>query len=471
MQQPNPKFAALYSEIDLFLNRLPPKQTLYLGFSGGLDSTVLLHLLRKRIQNRLLKIDLHAIHVNHGLQRESQNWAEHCLGFAKNLSVRCDVIELDIYSHSRKGIEAVARNKRYQAFYQFISQRQTEAVLLTAHHLRDQAETVLLNLARGAGVNGLSAMQACQKLNPAKFETNIAASVTHCRPLLNVNYSEIQSYAQEFKLEHIEDPSNLDLSLKRNWVRQQLLPELTTQWQNIENQLASTAKNMQEANLLLDQYAELSLQQIESGPDFIEVIAKNPEQAKNVIRYWFKNNWPHVVLSAKHYDWLLDAVTNFELSSNQAFRYALSKGELRVYKNRLYYLPIAIAESFAIQFDHVEDIQVYLEKDRDAANLVDAIANNFVFEIINLDLKSGLVLRSIKPSDQVDKRRLKAFFQDNKIPPWQRKVWPVLESLTDQSIAVLGLKNREKFSSQNLCAESRSISIDYQQRLSLSGLL
>ncbi|MCB1676716.1 MAG: tRNA lysidine(34) synthetase TilS, partial [Halioglobus sp.] len=173
----------------------------YVGYSGGLDSTVLLHLLQQWRTANPRSPALTAIHVNHCLQSGADAWQAHCEHLCRELGVPL-VSRAEPVRAGAQGIEAAARAVRYRIFER---QLQAGAVLFLAHHLDDQVETFFLRLLRGAGLQGLAAMPARRSLGGGLL----------ARPLLQRPRSQLEDYAREHQLRWVEDPSNTDTALDR----------------------------------------------------------------------------------------------------------------------------------------------------------------------------------------------------------------------------------------------------------------
>lgn len=215
-----------------------------IAFSGGLDSTVLLHLLVSLAKTQALP-PLSAIHIHHGLQAVADAWPEHCRSVCAALGVPLDVVNV----HVRPGasIERAAREARYAAFVAAIGSHE---VLLTAQHRDDQAETLLFRLLRGAGVRGLAAMPRQRRLGQGHL----------LRPLLDVSRAELEAYATQQGLSWIDDPSNDDHRYARNFLRQRVFPVLAEQWPQASMTLARSAAHLSEAQGLLDELAQIDLE-------------------------------------------------------------------------------------------------------------------------------------------------------------------------------------------------------------------
>ncbi len=211
---------------------------LAVGLSGGCDSVVLLHLL-----SRLSTASpLTAVHVHHGLSLNADAWAGFCLDYCRQLGVPCDVQHVRVERQRPQGLEAAAREARYAAFG-----RLDADTLFLAQHLDDQAETVLLNLLRGAGVAGLAGMA------PVRMHGRL----TVIRPFLEVTRREIEAYARAHQLSWIEDESNADTHLTRNFLRHEVLTAIGRRFPAAPAMLAQAASHCAEAGELLDDLAVL----------------------------------------------------------------------------------------------------------------------------------------------------------------------------------------------------------------------
>jgi tRNA(Ile)-lysidine synthase len=238
----------------LLLNLKPWRNatTWRIAFSGGLDSTVLLHLLVHLAKTESLPT-LSAIHVHHGLQAAADAWPDHCQSVCDAQGVSLQVVRVQVQPGA--SIERAARDARYAAF---IEATQANEVLMTAQHRDDQAETLLFRLLRGAGVRGLSGMPSERPLGRGHL----------LRPLLNVTRAELEAYATEHQLSWIEDPSNQDHQFSRNYLRHQVFPVLTARWPQAVATMARSAAHLSEAQGLLDELAKIDLAHASTASDF-----------------------------------------------------------------------------------------------------------------------------------------------------------------------------------------------------------
>ena len=223
-----------------------------IAFSGGLDSTVLLHLLAHLAKTESLPA-LSAIHVHHGLQAAADAWPEHCQSVCEALGVPLAVVRVQVQPGA--SLERAARDARYGAFKAAV---QANELLLTAQHRDDQAETLLFRLLRGAGVRGLSGMPRQRSLGQGHL----------LRPLLDVTRAELEAYAAEHQLAWIEDPSNQDRQFSRNYLRHQVFPVLTERWPQAVATMARSAAHLSEAQELLDDLAQIDLARASTPSEF-----------------------------------------------------------------------------------------------------------------------------------------------------------------------------------------------------------
>lgn len=245
---------------------------LCVAFSGGLDSTVLLHCLAGlRVP---LGFELTAVHIHHGLHPEADAWAAHCAAQCAALAVPLTIERVAVVP-GEKGLEAAARDARRKIF----AIQAADAIVL-AQHRDDQAETLLFRLLRGAGTRGLAAMRAV---------TPSAAGPDLWRPFLDTPRTEIRAYAEAQALRWIEDPSNADPIHTRNFLRITILPALAARFPAVNAILARTAEQLAEDATLLD---ALAMQDAEGACDATGALscarlaALTPARARNLLRGW-----------------------------------------------------------------------------------------------------------------------------------------------------------------------------------------
>ncbi len=242
---------------------------LVVALSGGLDSTALLHALcRSGSESQIL-----AIHINHQLHADADRWQAHCETVCRRLDVELEAIPVDVDRASPRGPEAAAREARYAAI---IERLREGDMLLSAHHRDDQAETLLLNLMRASGPLGLSGIPQSRRLGAGRL----------LRPLLDVPHSELRQYAENEKLDWIDDPSNTETALDRNFLRHEVLPVMQQRWPSATRGLARSADLLAEASGLLDELAVTDLAGCDPARLPIDRLADlGDARSRNLIRY------------------------------------------------------------------------------------------------------------------------------------------------------------------------------------------
>jgi tRNA(Ile)-lysidine synthase len=253
-----------------------PASAYLIGFSGGLDSHVLLHACAG-LRGQYPHLRFRALHIDHGLQAASAAWAAHCCAVCASLDIPLLVDTLQLVIPPGASVEAVARTARYAAFQQHL---QAGEIVLTAHHQNDQAETLLLHLLRGSGVDGLAAMP----------EIRPFADGALGRPLLACSRAELAVYANQHRLNVIDDPSNQDSRFDRNFLRNQVMPLLEQRWPAVGKTLARAARLQGESRALLANFLRDKLPLMQGKqPDTLSVsklLAEEPPMQKAILREW-----------------------------------------------------------------------------------------------------------------------------------------------------------------------------------------
>ncbi|MGJ7903381.1 tRNA lysidine(34) synthetase TilS [Lysobacter sp. 1R34A] len=239
--------SAAADTITAALGALPPTP-LCVGYSGGLDSTALLHALAASAQARAQ--GLRAWHVHHGLHPQADAWAAHCAETCARLGLEFSVSRVSVAA-AGDGPEAAARRARHAAFAAGLGDGET---LLLAHHRDDQAETVLLRLLRRSGPDGLAAMRAWRDCGRGRL----------WRPLLDLPRAALQAYASAQGLQWIDDPSNDEHHYDRNFLRHRVLPVLRERWPHADAAFAASARLNAQAAELLDNEDALALAEVRS---------------------------------------------------------------------------------------------------------------------------------------------------------------------------------------------------------------
>ncbi|TNF68316.1 MAG: tRNA lysidine(34) synthetase TilS [Gammaproteobacteria bacterium] len=400
------------SKLTDFLKQYPTDK-ISIGLSGGIDSIVLLHALSK-FRNQY-QFTLKAIHINHSLQEKSKDWAVFCETFCQQLGIEFIAVELNDSPTEGNSIEAWARQKRYEAFENILAADQCNYLYL-AHHQNDQVETFLLNLMRGSGVNGLSAMPSVRTTN----------HYTLIRPLLTIPRSNIEAYANHHHLKWIDDPSNDNTRFDRNFMRHEIVNKLNQRF-NALNNISQSAIFCQETAQLLDQYLQNDLTSIlidEQYLDHLSLLKLDKIKQIQLIRLWIKQQNiipPNRNKMNQFIDSIQFAKNNWQLHFND-YVLILYNDLLRLYKD----IP-EIPESFHIQWSG------------EVINL-----KEYDFSITKLDLHSlgidsdklnwqDVIIRARKANDYCrpigrnKQNKLKIIFQEKQIPLWLRKRTPIIE--------------------------------------------
>ena len=272
-----------------------PGRRLTLALSGGLDSVVLLDMLLAARHS--LDFSLSAVHVNHQLSPHAADWADFCTALCAQQNIPIQVKKVQVARRSRLGLEAAARVARYQAF----AELDTELLLL-AHHLDDQIETMLQNLLRGAGLSGAAGMPQCrpQALGPTGHNLTLA------RPLLEAPRASLLAYAQKRNLRWIEDESNADTTFTRNFLRHEVLPVIERRFPAYRDTLARAAQHFAEADGLLGELAALDLSLVLHAEklQLAPLAQLSPARAMNVLRAYLAQQGLPVLDSERLREWL-----------------------------------------------------------------------------------------------------------------------------------------------------------------------
>ena len=403
------------------LQRVPAFYTIktwWLAYSGGVDSRVLLHLLAQ------LNLPVRAVYIDHGLQAISKHWAQHCQQICASLNIPLSVIAVDASAQRGESPEAAARRARYQALASVMA---AGDCMLTAQHADDQAETFLLQLMRGAGAAGLSAMPFVQA-----FDTGWLV-----RPLLGFSQQTILDIARVENLQWVDDPSNSDTRFDRNYLRQKILPDLTARWPQTTQLLSRAAQQQAENQSLLATLAAQDLQQAEISNvlPVEKLLTLDAPRQRNALRYWLEQNTVRMPSRA-----IMQQILSQLLHSREDAEASVSwdNNGLYSYRQHLY-----------LQEKVVHDAAQVLSWDGKQPLLITSLQQQLVLqtaddtgllpEIIGkqLQIKFRQGGEKIKPDGQAHTHTLKNLFQQHGVLPWLRDRVPLLY-LGDELIAVCG---------------------------------
>jgi len=388
------------------------------ALSGGLDSVVLLDTVCKA-QAKNKNTEVWAFHIHHGLQKPADEWLMFCETLAKKYKIHFDFRLL--HFSTQENIEARARTARYEALADLCNEYGIEDLLL-AHHQNDQAETVLLQLLRGSGVAGLAGMPSSRDL-AAKD-----GKVTIWRPLLEQTRKELEAYAQENKLQWIEDPSNQDSKYRRNAIRKKILPALEQIQPEAITNMARSATVLGEAQALLDRLALLDGKTIFVKENMqlkplLGLAKKDLPAANNVLRYWLKSQGLAMPSQERLASWWQDLIA---VKADAQLEWVHDAQKIRLWRGLL---QIAKAEEGEWVFKTVS-----------STSKVPGLPAKWVKEaklkgLIHQQERSGSEKIQIKAN--TPRKTLKNLYQEADVPPWERQA-PLLY-IHGELIAVAGV--------------------------------
>ena len=391
------------------------------GFSGGLDSTVLLHAL-----SRCTDKPVRALYVHHGLHPDADHWAQHCDAVCTELGVAHRTVRVDLGDVSGCSLEAAARTARYRALAAALRAGER---LLTAHHAGDQAETVLFNLLRGSGPSGLAGMPVDKPFGVGR----------HVRPLLAIGRPVLKRYAHHHGLNWVEDSGNADQRFDRNMLRHTVLPRLAARFPGMEATLGRVAGLQAEAVELLAALAQQDLQALtapgEPGLSVSGLRALTPPRAHNVLRCWLRRQGLPLPSQA-----VLRRITGELLPAADDAMPQVAWADVSVRRFRGRVVPCARRQA--------RDPDLNQPWAGERALLLGDGNGRVVFEL----RAAGLCFRPqrdwriryrcgaerLRPRPDGPTRSLKQLFQEAKVPPWERQCTPLIYC-DDRLAAVAGL--------------------------------
>lgn len=402
-----------------------------IAYSGGVDSHVLLHLLAATNHPQLPAV--RALHIDHGLHTQSADWANHCSQIAEQLGITFESVKVSVEDIQERGLEAAAREARYHAFRSDLAE---DEVLLTAQHQHDQAETLLLQLLRGAGPSGLSAMWP---------ESNLDG-LTIIRPFLTISKNDIIEYAQLHQLKWIDDPSNSDININRNYLRHDIWPRLETRWPAMSRTLSRSAEHCREAVELMRDLASLDAEKVcPQGTDtlVLSALLELPEaRQRNLLRFAIENNGlllPSAIVLQRVVDEVCQA------AEDKMPEVTWLGGRVRRYRDTLY-IEAGVSDSTDLEELHLHDTQNVRLSDGRLLKWQLSSGQGLKEHVI----KAGLLLKfreggeRIRLQGHAQHKSLKQLFQEWDVPPWQRQKIPLL-FVQHELVAVVGYGYAEHY--------------------------
>ncbi|MCW8873605.1 MAG: tRNA lysidine(34) synthetase TilS [Xanthomonadales bacterium] len=389
------------------LGRLPTPRKYWVGFSGGADSTALLHAMHE-CRGRL-PAPIEVVHFNHGLQAEADAWQEHCQSFCseRDLPYRAEMLEID--RSARSSTEEAARNSRYRAVAAVLGR---EEMYLTAHHAEDLAETLFLNLMRGSGVEGLAGIPVLRNLEHGWV----------ARPLLEMHRNDLEAYLLKRNIGWLTDPSNVDTRIDRNYLRQQLFPMLEQRWPGLVQRLSRTARNARitagaMAMFIESQSGELIRDRLKMP--LHKLLELDPEMQTLILRQWLRRHEVPVLPEQR--------LREFLKQLSQASAESRAEVQWEGWMIKHYQLDLWLHRSRPFMacprtpWRHGMQVELGPE------------SGLLVLRGEPTDIPGGWQVRARQPGDRIRPRphgssqKLKHFFQVASIPPWLRSGIPVLE--------------------------------------------
>lgn len=402
-----------------------PGQAFAVAFSGGLDSTVLLHLAAHYAAAK--GFSLFAFHVHHGLRPDADAWLSHCRNACEKVGARFDAQHVHVDLAQKEGVEALARRARYAALDAMCRQHGVN-LLMTAHHADDQVETFLLQLLRGAGVAGLSGMEVLGAFPGVEN----GEGTQLLRPLLAVSRQALHEVAAKYTLAYVEDDSNADTRYARNALRLEVLPALSAHFPGFERRVARSVAHAQSAQRLLQDLAEIDWVACHDGEalDVQRMAALSEERFDNLFRYWMDRQGLRMPSTA----WLRQARAQLlDAREDAQILLTLPGAEIRRYRHHLFFqavqYPDAVHQAPAPQTLLWQGEERLLLAAYGGALLLtpgsEGVDATWLLaqplRVGAYDGKARLKVNARRPT-----RDLKAHYQEKGVPPWERQRLPLL---------------------------------------------
>jgi tRNA(Ile)-lysidine synthase len=408
---------------------------LCVAFSGGLDSTVLLHALARALVDRP-NYRIRAAHVDHQLQRDSAIWRQHCGSVALSLQLEFVPLVVKVAADPELSPEAAARDARYAALRQILRPNE---VLLTAHHADDQLETMLLALMRGAGLRGLSGVPSVQ----------IFGGGWLARPLLEFSRAELEEWARSEQLQWLDDPSNANTNFDRNFLRHRVLPALRERWPAAAHSATRSTAHLREAGRLLDVLAAADLESVAIGSclSMTQLAGLAPARRRNVLRHWIRQHGMRVPSTRKlatiERDLLIareDRLPCVEWDDVEVRRH---RGLLYCMRQRPAFEP---ADPLPWNVSQVLELPAQLGRLRAQRDAAGGLAVARARGELQVHFRRGG--EELQPAGDPHHRKLKKLLQDAGVLPWWRDRVPLIYS-AEQLVAVGDLWIAEEFAARH----------------------
>ena len=382
------------------------------SLSGGVDSIVLLYALNQCLEKGCL---IRAIHINHNLAKDSQDWADFCKRTCDRIQIQIDIHSIKVKTTEGFGIEAAARKARYQKLQRSIQEGEW---LMTAHHQEDQLETILLRMARGTGIEGLQGIQKQFNFGKGKI----------LRPLLNVSKSEVLAYARKNNLDWVEDASNQETYFDRNFLRMNIIPKLKERWPAFSSSVSRLSNISNQTSTLLKELAQQDLGSNYPIKNLDIDILKNKSNGRviNIIRFLILKNEMSVP-SMK----VLNSGVNILLNPKSVNPTMVWNNYcIKRYVDKLYFLKLSeLQPNQSNKLMHWSiDEPLILDENGSSLAAIMAIGKGLSLKKCNknLDVQFRKGGESIRPVGHKITKKLKKLFQEDHILPWTRDKIPLL---------------------------------------------
>lgn len=424
----------LVKSVEQLIAPLDGLRTVVIAYSGGVDSHVLLHACAN-LSDRFKTIQFKAIYINHGLHKDAANWCDHCRLVSIGVGIEFTSIRVDASNIVGEGPEQAARHARYQALQTVIDDA---SLLMTAQHQDDQAETLMLQLLRGSGIKGLAAMPSLARFGAGQI----------ARPFLNHSKQSLLDYAKKNHLDWIEDPSNSDTALNRNYLRQRVIPLIKQRWPAFAKTTSRTALHCAEADSVLSDC--LSAYGTEANAETFDcraIKALTKPAQRLVLREWLAQN--ELTLPSQK---VLEQIQRV-LSSHSTKSACVGWGEhqIRYFADTLYlceysqnptrFSPINWQGSRVALVGNLGSLQITKTQSV-------GISQSKWDAAAHISVRSRLGGERIKLANRKGSKKLKHLYQEAKVLPWLRDNVPLIY-IDDKLAAVADLWLAEEF-----CAEA-----------------
>lgn len=424
------------SALDIIERQIKPllPNKFCVAFSGGMDSTVLLHVMKNIIDE---KSQIRAIHINHNIVDNSKVWTKTCKSICKNFGIDIEIISLEV-THNGYGLEAAARDERYKKLKEKLYENE---YLLTAHHEEDQMETVFLRMARGTGLDGLQGIN-----EKYSFGEGIIF-----RPMLEVSKTSVMDYAKEHQLKWVEDSSNQDTHFDRNFLRKKIIPQFRERWPSIASSVSRLSQLSAQNIKILNQIAEEDIGPIANMNELplAKLLDKSFERANNMLRYIILANGMSIPSMKTLQDGLKEMLDPETDKSVIAWKdYCIRK-----YKNHLYFLSNSDLEPNKVDVRIPWEIGKTVNLGENIGSIEATFIHGDGLSIEKCENKLTISYRQggelIKPIGHRINKSLKNLFQENQILPWMRDKIPLIY-YQDELVSVADLWfNQNYVASQN----------------------